>query len=389
MGFFLRKSWLWWLLAALLAWFITWLVCRLRRHGDEDAVAVNHDELHEARGLVATHKAKLDELTKARAGDKDQLTKLEARVKDLNGQVDKHKSRVAELEAGAGAMAAVTADRDSHRTRVAELEGEARTLTTDRDTHKARVDDLEAELARRPQPAPALDLAAAGAAIGSQVKMDDLEVVEGIGPKIAELLHRASINTWAQLARTEPARLRTILDDGGPTYRIADPASWPHQAALLANGRWSEFKTLTDELIAGRYVSGGVVAGDSGSGGSAGGGGGASDGATSLAAKPVPSAEQLRAGSDIVGTRVTLDDLKVVEGIGPAIEQLLHDGGVRTWRVLEVTPVDRLREILQAAGSRFQIHDPGTWPRQAGLLAEAKWAEFKTLTDELKGGRQV
>jgi large subunit ribosomal protein L27 len=102
----------------------------------------------------------------------------------------------------------------------------------------------------------------------------------------------------------------------------------------------------------------------------------------------VPTAAQLAEGSSVIGAKVALDDLKVVEGIGPAIEQLLHDGGITTWRQLEDAPVDRLREILHAAGSRFQMHEPATWPRQAGLLADAKWAEFKTLTDELKGGRE-
>jgi len=102
-----------------------------------------------------------------------------------------------------------------------------------------------------------------------------------------------------------------------------------------------------------------------------------------------PSAEQLRAGGAVLGTRLELDDLKVVEGIGPAIEGLLHGGGITTWRQLAAAPTTRLREILDAAGSRFQVHDPATWPRQSGLLADGRWADFKTLTDELKGGRAV
>ena len=84
---------------------------------------------------------------------------------------------------------------------------------------------------------------------------------------------------------------------------------------------------------------------------------------------------------------VRLDDLKLVEGVGPKIEQLLHADGIRTWHDLSQAGVDRLRRVLEAAGPRYQLHDPGTWPRQAGLLSRGAWQEFRTLTDSLRGGR--
>jgi hypothetical protein len=56
---------------------------------------------------------------------------------------------------------------------------------------------------------------------------------------------------------------------------------------------------------------------------------------------------------------------------------------------LSQADVATLRTMLDAAGPRFQIHDPATWPEQAGLLADAKWETFKSLTDNLKGGRKV
>jgi large subunit ribosomal protein L27 len=82
-----------------------------------------------------------------------------------------------------------------------------------------------------------------------------------------------------------------------------------------------------------------------------------------------------------------LDDLKIVEGVGPKIEQLLKDGGINTWTELAETSVDRLREILDAAGSRYQIHDPGTWPAQAKFAAEGKFEELKEYQDMLIGGK--
>lgn len=88
-----------------------------------------------------------------------------------------------------------------------------------------------------------------------------------------------------------------------------------------------------------------------------------------------------------VKKRAKLDDLKVVEGIGPKIEGLLKDGGINTWAELAAADVDRLKEILTAAGPRYKMHNPGTWPQQAGLAATSQWDALEKLQDELKGGR--
>ncbi|MEM8996670.1 MAG: 50S ribosomal protein L27, partial [Acidobacteriota bacterium] len=82
------------------------------------------------------------------------------------------------------------------------------------------------------------------------------------------------------------------------------------------------------------------------------------------------------------------DDLKKVEGIGPKIEGLLNDDGLWTWEALATAPVERLQKILDAAGPRYRIHDPGTWPKQARLAADGDWDALETLQDHLKGGRE-
>ena len=84
-----------------------------------------------------------------------------------------------------------------------------------------------------------------------------------------------------------------------------------------------------------------------------------------------------------------LDDLKIIEGVGPKIETLLKEGGINTWAELAEAPVDRLKEILDAAGPRYQIHDPSTWPAQAKFAAEGKFDELKEYQEVLMGGRDV
>ena len=82
-----------------------------------------------------------------------------------------------------------------------------------------------------------------------------------------------------------------------------------------------------------------------------------------------------------------LDDLKIVEGIGPRIELILYNGGIRTFKDLSETRVDRLKEILIAAGKNPNFNDPSTWPEQARLLANGEMDKFKAYTKWLDGGR--
>lgn len=82
------------------------------------------------------------------------------------------------------------------------------------------------------------------------------------------------------------------------------------------------------------------------------------------------------------------DDLTVVEGIGPKIQELLYQYGIQTYRQLAETDVARLKEILSAAGPQLAMHDPGTWPSQANLAANDQWEALKSIQGFLKGGKK-
>jgi len=83
--------------------------------------------------------------------------------------------------------------------------------------------------------------------------MDELEMIEGIGPKIASVLRANGVNTFTELANMDVAELRRILQEAG--LRLADPSSWGQQAQLAAEGKWDDFKTLTESLRGGRRVA--------------------------------------------------------------------------------------------------------------------------------------
>jgi predicted flap endonuclease-1-like 5' DNA nuclease len=101
--------------------------------------------------------------------------------------------------------------------------------------------------------------------------------------------------------------------------------------------------------------------------------------------KTTVKVEKAAAPKKVVSTK---DDLKIVEGIGPKIEELLNAAGINTWAQLSKTKADALKTILAGGGKRYAIHDPSTWAQQAGLAAAGKMDELKTWQAELTGGKK-
>jgi predicted flap endonuclease-1-like 5' DNA nuclease len=87
----------------------------------------------------------------------------------------------------------------------------------------------------------------------SSMKHDDLRRIEGIGPKISNILVEAGITTFSQLAASSVEDLREILAGAG-LRGLANPSSWPEQARLASMGDWDSFQKLKDELQGGRRI---------------------------------------------------------------------------------------------------------------------------------------
>ena len=87
------------------------------------------------------------------------------------------------------------------------------------------------------------------AAKKSTGKADDLKKIEGIGPKIAETLVAAGIATFAELAKTKPAKISEIIEGVRGNHV---PDTWPEQSKLAADGKWDELKKLQDKLDGGK-----------------------------------------------------------------------------------------------------------------------------------------
>jgi DNA-directed RNA polymerase subunit beta' len=163
---------------------------------------------------------------------------------------------------------------------------------------------------------------------------DDLTRIEGIGPKIAQLLNTAGICTFAELSAISPDQLRQLLEENN--LGLHDPRTWPDQALLAANGEWEKLAEWQYEL----------------------------DG----------------------GVAIESDDLTKIEGIGPKIAELLQQAGITNYHQLSQTAPEKIEEILQSAGGIYATRNPATWPDQALLAAAGEWERLKEWQDELNGG---
>ena len=97
--------------------------------------------------------------------------------------------------------------------------------------------------------APKAEAKKAPAKKAAAKKGDDLKKIEGIGPKIAQTLTDAGIATFAELAKTDAAKISEIIA-GVRGNHVTD--TWPKQAEMAAAGEWDALKKWQDELDGGK-----------------------------------------------------------------------------------------------------------------------------------------
>lgn len=81
--------------------------------------------------------------------------------------------------------------------------------------------------------------------------MVDLTRVEGVGPKINVVLHRAGIDSFEALAAATGDELDAALEAGGVRF-APSKETWAEQAQLLADGDEAGFEALAERLVSDR-----------------------------------------------------------------------------------------------------------------------------------------
>jgi predicted flap endonuclease-1-like 5' DNA nuclease len=182
----------------------------------------------------------------------------------------------------------------------------------------------------------------------TSIKPDNLQIIEGIGPKMESVLNENGISTWSQLATKTVPELQAILGKYGNRYQIIDPTIWLEQVKLAAAGK-------VDDLINLQKI----------------------DGVSKLE-------NMMYQGRKSGFAKYKQDDLKIVEGIGPKIEVLLGNAGIDTWQQLSVAELSSIKAILQAAGPRYRLATPESWSLQARLANNGDWSKLKQIQDKLR-----
>jgi hypothetical protein len=80
---------------------------------------------------------------------------------------------------------------------------------------------------------------------------DDLKIIEGIGPKMEQALKAAGIDTFAKLAQTSEAAIRSAIERAGLSFAPSVP-TWARQAKYIVDGDLEGFEAYKARLTAGR-----------------------------------------------------------------------------------------------------------------------------------------
>lgn len=88
-----------------------------------------------------------------------------------------------------------------------------------------------------------------------------------------------------------------------------------------------------------------------------------------------------------MGKKIKENDLKIVEGIGPKIEELFHNFNIKTWQQLAQTSADKCQEVLDSGGKRYRLHDPASWPMQAKMAHEGHWKQLAEWQEKHRAGK--
>ncbi len=82
-------------------------------------------------------------------------------------------------------------------------------------------------------------------------KGDDLKKIEGVGPKAAEALTNAGLDTFVKVSKSTPIKMKKILTEASSRLSHLVTDTWPKQASLAADSKWDELKELQDRLDGG------------------------------------------------------------------------------------------------------------------------------------------
>ena len=365
MTFFLCELWPY-LAGGLVGWLLAGWLARRLKHAEPliDTIVEKKVEVDNSK-----HLALISKLEK----ENKEIVSLREKLASFEMQEGKQQGKINELGNIESKVIKKEVDNPEHLDTISSLEGES--VTWKRGSK--------------------LDLSAAKS-VGISIKDEsDLTVIEGVDSRISELLHADGIRSLKDLAEADTSHIQKILNKGGSQYQMANPDTWPNQAILACNNRWSALKALQDVL------DGGVYPGASKTSSSGNNAGGAvkvkkleSELATyrekeqkSSITVSVADDDKAKAAGFTMRRKGNQDDFTIIEGVGPKINDLIHADGIHTFSALAGTDISVIKKILAKAGPSFTLADPETWSVQSDLAARNEWEKLMTWQNEFDGGK--
>ncbi len=195
---------------------------------------------------------------------------------------------------------------------------------------------------------------------GPYLKNNNLKIIEGVGPKIEGILNKAGYVTWNDLVIADSNTLKNIMHDAGPRYRIHSPRTWQKQIQLCLEKNWQGLIDYQQKLYAEK---------------------------TNQDITPILTKIEKIITKKLGFVDLAVNDLKMVEGIGPKIESLLNIGHINNWEELANAPLERIEKILEDGGDRFKLAIPSSWSIQAQYAINHDWVKLRQYQEELTNGQ--
>jgi len=266
---------------------------------------------------------------------------------------------------------------------------------------------------------------------------DNLQKIKGIGPQIEKILNNQGIYTFKQLKQTDAETLKEHICSANNRFKNNQTATWSNQARMAENSQWKElsiYQEFMDDINIDSYNLAATVNKTSHATSSLNimGNNTSTNTATSSSkksAKKNEDSQKTNSINQIFGTKAEQrakpkkhtennldeikkykncnpienkpsqnthasndnsqkDDLKLIEGIGPKIEEVLNKANIFTFTDLQKSDRDTLKSLLNDAGSQYRMHEPETWPTQAKIANKREWNKLKEYQEHLTGGRE-
>jgi len=338
---------LFFLILAFLLGLLTGYLLRGRRIAQMRKALEDSEKANaEAQQQIISLKAQLDlqnaDLKKAMFEAEEQIARAARLEEESTRQYNEMLSLNAEIERLQGLHLAANSSMEGLRAQVAGQQYQIRILETEKADMLAQAEQAAAMMAAAPvaEEEPTLVFQKEKSVLNEKIEAfsaapaerDDLTRIEGVGPFLAQKLNEAGIFTFAQIASWDGADIGRITELIGYFPGRIERDDWVGQAIRL------------------------------------------------MGSEPVAAAEALDA---------KMYNLKLIEGVGPKIEELLKSAGILHLPQLAETPVEAIVEILDQAGGHFRMHTPDTWPAQAQLAANGNWELLKEYQEQLRGGRET